>query len=243
MPKFKPQVPPAPAPLPPSAQTEKPQASQARPNPPSDEDIQWALELEQKVNTQAYEPTQEDIKRYQNIAKRLQIALEQDNPGNSQENGHSVKGLLDYPKDLLVGITNFAFKSAGYNQAEAAESAENMKDNFSEAWEGLKKGKLDDTIENTIDGFGDLFDVAVDGAQSMAASVAATVGLAASGVADGLDEAAEWVGDKLAGNDNEWSKTGASVVRILGGENSNENILDGYNQKVQEGQVESKFDN
>ena len=209
-----------------------------------EEDIQWAINLESKVK-EGHQPTEDEIAKYKQIADALIEQQQGEVKGAGKKEAQkeaqdSTKGLLDYPKDLVVGLTNFTMKSFGTNAAEFEINKESMKDNFSDAWDGLKKGKLDDTIENTIEGFGDLFSVAADGVQGTLAAMAGTVGLAASGVLDGVDEAAEWAGDKLAANkDNEWSKTGASIVRLVGGENSNENIIENFNGKIVEGAAET----
>lgn len=223
-----PQTPPS-TPIAPSS-TPKAQQTQAQ-DPPSKQEMNWAMELEKKV-MQGYQPTSQEIEKYTDIAERVAELPE--------DGERSVKGLLDYPKDVLMGLANFSHKSFAKNLMETARSAQDVSDSFSGAWEGLRQGRLDDTIESTIEGFGDVFNVIGNTAQSLAAGVGVGVSGGLARVADGVDQAAEWAGDKLAGNDNEWSKTGASVVRVLGGENSNENVDEVFMEKLQEGLDEAQ---
>ncbi|PIQ25814.1 hypothetical protein COW36_21985 [bacterium (Candidatus Blackallbacteria) CG17_big_fil_post_rev_8_21_14_2_50_48_46] len=58
-----------------------PQAATAPQQPPtgnvSQQEIQWALQLEQRVNQQKYQPTAQETAAYQNIAQRLSAAQSQ----------------------------------------------------------------------------------------------------------------------------------------------------------------------
>ena len=206
----------------------------------SKEEIAWGVALEKKT-TQGYVPTEDEKAQYNKIAEKL---LGVDNASTVKEKAaDSTKGLLDYPKDLVTGIANYAFKSMGHNAVDISQSKAELSDNFSAAVEGFKKGKLDDAIESTIDSFGSLFDVANDRLAMGASALTAGLAGGVATIVDGVDQGAEWVGDKLAENpDNEWAKTGASIVRLVGGENSNENLSQTFAKKTVEGMVESLDD-
>lgn len=81
------QQPPAPAPAPqqqpmsqppapvPAPQPAAPQGqAQGLPNGLTQQDIQWAMDLEARVNQQGYQPNQQEIQRHADIAQRLQAA-------------------------------------------------------------------------------------------------------------------------------------------------------------------------
>lgn len=64
-----------------------PQGAQALPNGLTQQDIQWAMDLEARVNQQGYQPNQQELERHGNIAQRLQAPAPQQAPMYPQQQG------------------------------------------------------------------------------------------------------------------------------------------------------------
>lgn len=64
------------------------QSGQALPNGLTQQDIQWAMDLEARVNQQGYQPNPQELERHTNIAQRLQApAPQQTAPAFPQQQG------------------------------------------------------------------------------------------------------------------------------------------------------------
>ncbi|MEZ0371459.1 MAG: hypothetical protein ACAI44_20370, partial [Candidatus Sericytochromatia bacterium] len=101
-----------------AAQQAPQQGAQQPAAPPIPEaDIQWALQLEQKVKTQSYQPTQQETARYEDIAKKLAAA--QQAPQAPQQTGQAPGGprnWSDWSKPFSVpAAPNMPLPIAGSN--------------------------------------------------------------------------------------------------------------------------------
>ena len=94
----------------------------------TNKDIQWAEDLLRKASD-GYIPTKAELTKFEKIYSKAQA-----------QPSESTKGLLDYPKDLLVGLTQVGFKMFARNEAELKQDVKGIKDNFKASYEGLKNG-------------------------------------------------------------------------------------------------------
>ena len=180
------------------------------------EELKWAKELQTKVQQMAYQATPQEIGRYTDIYYRHQFEQE----GESKKKS-SVKGLLDYPKDVFVGVTATAIKSFERSFKAMNESADAVIAETGSALEGLKEGELDKMALSVFDASGNLATFIGHGVKAGVSTWVGGVALIPAAVLHYTDKAGEWVGQKLDNSNNNYGKTLGTVPRVLVGKESN----------------------
>jgi hypothetical protein len=211
----------------------------------SESDIEWALALEKAVIEKDHDPTTEETERYTGIAQRLQqeheathgpaISYGAETPTEiggtpAPERKPMLKGLFDYPKDLAMGVTEYAAKGQAKNMVELFDDASDIKQNLGDSWDHVKKGEVlkagADTLRavgNTASGAVNFFQV---GLHSLLGGVSSVVSLPLNL----LDKGAEKAGEHFSKPDTGVvGRAVGSVSTFLGGRDSNV----GYREALQ----------
>lgn len=211
-------------------------ASPAQPAPKvSQEDIDWALQLEKEVKEGTRQPSSEDMARYTQIFEGLQAQTKAIHGAQSvdkqltPESVSSVKGLLDYPKDLAMSVTEFAAEGQAKNMVELFADGADIKRNLGDSWEHLKKGEIASAALDTVRALGNTGSASVNFLQVGFSAMLGGVSTVVSLPLNLLDKGAEKAGQYFAGSENTAGKAVGKVFTVLGGENSNV----GYQQALQ----------
>lgn len=127
------QVPTAP---PPAAAPAPAPAQQGLPNGISQQEIQWAMELEAKVNQQNYQPTQQEVQRHADIAQRLQAAQSapQQAPAPAPQFNPNAGGVQNV---VPQGPQNIPIMPQSYPQVQAQTQSPGFMDRLGNAWNAL----------------------------------------------------------------------------------------------------------
>lgn len=178
----------------------------------------------------------------QPIAPVQPVAAPVSTPESAPAEPNSQKGLLDYPKDLAMGITEYAAEGQAKNMVELFEDVSDVKENLGDSWEHLKKGEVlsaaGDTLRagfNTLSAGVNLFQT---GLHSLLGGVSTVVSLPLNL----LDKGAEKAGAALSKSDSAVGRAVGKVSTFIGGENSNTDYFEAVNQAGLNGAQEARQD-
>lgn len=131
----------------------------------------------------------------------------------------AVKGIIDYPKDMISGISKVGSKMIYKNIKETRKDAISMVDNFKSTVKSLVKGELDKAVNKGCGAIHNVAAMFVDSAEFLVGSVIA-VGTAIPALAfAAVDAAGEGVATKLENKNNNYAKTAGTALRVVFGRN------------------------
>lgn len=211
----------------------------------SEEDKAWALRLENRV-AQGFEPTEQEIDKYKAIYEVLHPAAAPETASAetpvAAEKPESYKGLLDYPKDLAMSVTEYAAEGQAKNMVELFEDAADIKRNLGDSWEHLKKGKILNAAGDTFRAVGNTASAGLNFLQVGFSAMLGGVSTVISLPLNLLDKGAEKAGQHFAGSENAAGKAIGRVFTVLGGENSNVSYQQAVQTAVRRGLQEAHSD-
>ncbi len=142
--------------------------------------------------------------------------------GEPAPEGGSVKGLLDYPKDIAMGITEYAAEGQAKNLVELYDDAADVKRNLGDSWDHLKKGEIGQAAGDTLRAVGNSVQTASNFLQVGLHTLLGGVSTAVSLPLNLLDKGAEKVGEHFSKPDTGVvGRAVGSVSTFFGGKNSN----------------------
>jgi hypothetical protein len=142
--------------------------------------------------------------------------------GEPAPEGGSVKGLLDYPKDIAMGITEYAAEGQAKNLVELYDDAADVKRNLGDTWDHLKKGEIGQAAGDTLRAVGNAGQTVGNFLQVGLHTLLGGVSTAVSLPLNLLDKGAEKVGEHFAKPDTGVvGRAVGSVSTFFGGKNSN----------------------
>ncbi|PIQ25507.1 hypothetical protein COW36_20905 [bacterium (Candidatus Blackallbacteria) CG17_big_fil_post_rev_8_21_14_2_50_48_46] len=216
-----------------SAAPPKPATS---PAPVTQAELDWAVQLEKAVtngyqpNTQEQEMYTEIYKRYQSSQAEASAQTEKASPSvESGEKAESSKGILDYPKDLAMGITEYAAKGQAKNSIEFLDDAGDIKENLGDSWDHIKKGEVGKAGIDVLKAVGNTASAGVNLFQTGLHTLLGGFSTVVSLPLNLLDKGAEKAGEHLSKSESGFGKAVGKVSTFIGGQNSNV----GYNEALQ----------
>jgi hypothetical protein len=191
----------------------------------SDPDIQWALDLEQKVKD-GYQPNEADTTRYQQIAAKVAAQAAPAEEAAETHAAESSKGLLDYPKDVAMGISEYAAAGTAKNTVGFLEDMHEIAHNGGEIGDHLKHGEVLKAGGNVLHmGWGLLKGIG-HAVTTGAWSTVGGVTMVAAVPLNLLDKGGEVAGKKLRQSDSAVGHVLGQGLKFLAGENSNKGYLE-----------------
>ncbi|MGE3724293.1 MAG: hypothetical protein AB7I41_01985 [Candidatus Sericytochromatia bacterium] len=134
----------------------------------------------------------------------------------------TVKGLLDYPKDIAMGITEYAAEGQAKNLVELYDDAADVKQNLGDSWEHLKKGEIGQAAGDTLRAVGNSAQTVGNFLQVGLHTLLGGVSTVVSLPLNLLDKGAEKVGEHFSKPDTGVvGRAVGSVSTFFGGKNSN----------------------
>ena len=152
------------------------------------------------------------------------------------------KGLLDYPKDLAMGITEYAAEGQAKNRVELFEDISDVKENLGDSWEHLKKGEVLSAAGDTLRAGFNTLSAGVNFFQTGLHSLLGGVSTVVSLPLNLLDKGAEKAGAALSKSDSAVGRAVGKVSTFIGGENSNTGYFEAINQADLQGAQEARQD-
>lgn len=142
----------------------------------------------------------------------------------------SSKGLLDYPKDLAMAVTEAAARGQAKNTVEFLADISDLKEAAQDAGAQLKEGQLGQAALsagrvgwNVLSGFGNMVQAGVSAAVG---GISTTVSLPLSA----LDAGAEAAGKAASKSDSAAGKFVGKALKLFVGENSSSNYFESVNR-------------
>lgn len=237
---------PTPAMPPTTAPAEKPPVV-SKPSSTSEavtqEEITWATQLESKVREGHYQPNAEEMDKYTEIYQKLQSnGISETASEASACSPQSHKGILDYPKDMAMSVTQFMETGRAKNQMEFLEDIGDIKDNGKKLVENVKEGKLLKATGNLFKMGWNGLSAGVNSVQSGAYSMAAGASAVVSIPLNLLDKGAEAAGKAMSDSGSSLVRGTGKVFQALGGENSHQGFFEAVNEATQKGITKAQAD-
>jgi len=131
----------------------------------------------------------------------------------------AVKGIIDYPKDMLSGISKVGSKMMYKNIKETRKDGISMADNFKVSIKNLVQGDLNKALAKGFEALYNVGEMVVDSAEFVA-GVVLSVGTVTPGLAfAAIDAVGETTAHKLEQKNNNYAKTASTVLRVAFGRN------------------------
>jgi len=163
--------------------------------------------------------------------------------GEPAPEGGSVKGLLDYPKDIAMGITEYAAEGQAKNLVELYDDAADVKQNLGDSWDHLKKGEIGQAAGDTLRAVGNSVQTASNFLQVGLHTLLGGVSTVVSLPLNLLDKGAEKVGEHFSKPDTGVvGRAVGSVSTFFGGKNSNVSYPDALQAATVSGMRKAKRD-
>lgn len=138
----------------------------------------------------------------------------------------STKGLLDYPKDLAMDLTEIGNKGVAKNTVEFLDDMKDIKQEGKEFVEHIKEGKILSAagdglsmVGNAASGIGNLFQVGVS-------NMGAGLGTILGAPMNLIDKGAEAAGDATEDAKSFFGKAANFISRGIGGDNSHKGFME-----------------
>jgi len=152
----------------------------------------------------------------------------------------STKGLLDYPKDLLMSVSEFAAAGTAKHTVEFYEDMHQIKENAGHFGdevshgEGLKAaGSALKMGWNLLKGLGDAI-------QTGASSMVGGISMIPTAALNVMDQGGEAAGKKLRASDSAVVRTVGQGLRYVSGENSHRGYLDTIQSASREAEIKAR---
>ncbi|MEZ0370835.1 MAG: hypothetical protein ACAI44_17215 [Candidatus Sericytochromatia bacterium] len=215
-------------------------------------DINWALDLEKKVKD-GHEPTPEETQRYQDIAKKLAaeanpVATTEAAPAaafagaeaSAEASTESSKGLLDYPKDVLMGVSEYAAAGTAKNTVEFYEDIHDIKAAGSDFVDNVKHGHGLKAGGNVLRMGWNVLSSIGNAVQTGVCSTVGGITMIPTAALNLLDKGGEAAGKKLRASDSAVVRGLGTGVKFMVGENSNKSYLDSVQAAAREAKTKAQ---
>ncbi|MEZ0370116.1 MAG: hypothetical protein ACAI44_13595 [Candidatus Sericytochromatia bacterium] len=215
-------------------------------------DINWALDLEMKVKD-GHQPTPEETERYQDIARKLAtetqaVAETETNPAaafagaeaSTEASTESSKGLLDYPKDALMSVSEYAAAGTAKNTVEFYEDMHDIKQAGSDFVDNIKHGHGLKAGGNVLKMGWNVLSSIGNAVQTGVCSTVGGITMIPTAALNLLDKGGEVAGKKLHASDSAVVRGLGSGVKFFVGENSNKSYLDSVQAAAREAKTKAQ---
>lgn len=156
-------------------------------------------------------------------------------PAEAAPEAESKMGLLDYPKEGLLAVTQMAAKGQAKNIMEFAEDLNDIKTAGKELVQDLKAGKLLSALGNVGKMVGNAVSANVNAMQAGVAGLAAGASAVVATPFVVLDAGAEAIGKALDSNNEGLGASVGKAFQFLGGQNSDQGIYGAVRAGQREG--------
>lgn len=156
------------------------------------------------------------------------VALPKAVPGETQcpVEMPASKGILDYPKDLSMHVTELAAKGQAKNSMEFIEDIQDIGGNLGDSWNHLKEGEVIGAMGDSVRAVGNTVSAGVNLVQTGLSATLGGLSLIASAPLNLLDKAAEIGGEKGAKSDSGIGKALGRISTFFGGRDSNTSLTE-----------------